>query len=112
VPNKLANIPPTAIWRGAEDEGFWFDLVTIKQNSFRMRVYNDYNGAVVLDADFSDSGLCKQHLDKNIMDSICYFEFNKTDSIRYFGFNKIVLNNGCEFKAVYPPYGGTFSTLH
>ena len=100
TPNKLANITKAAIWRGGVDEGFWFDLVEFypnQKNKVRLRIYNDYNGSLVLDADFTANSDCKIKNGKDLLEKIIYFEFDK-----------LVLSNGCVFEVVYPAYGGSF----
>ncbi len=98
-PKKLSSIPDSAVWRGGVDEGFWFELVEVYSSSndkVRVRIYNDYNGGMVLDADFIGISDC------NIKEE----EF--IEKINYFEFKKIVLLDGCEFNAIYPAYGGCF----
>lgn len=100
-PNKLLNIPKNAIWKGAEDEGFWFEIISINstQKTYRIKIYNDYNGELVVDADFIKQDSCKSELplNKEIIKQIAYFEFNK-----------IEMKNDCSLKIIKPVYGGTF----
>lgn len=101
TPNKLSNIPKEAIWKGAEDEGFWFEIISINstQRTYRIKIYNDYNGELVVDADFKKQDSCKSELplSKEIIKQIAYFEFDK-----------IEMKNDCSLKIKKPVYGGTF----
>lgn len=98
-PKKLANIPESAIWSGGVDEGFWFELVELYQDhkKVRIRIYNDYDGNMVLDADFTPISDCKIKDESELLNKINYFEFKK-----------IILLDGCELDAIYPAYGGAF----
>jgi hypothetical protein len=96
-PKRPANVPTTTIWKGSLDEGFWIEFVSENKDSscVRLRIYNDYNGNMVYDANFSmKSNLCNIK-DKTILDSISYFEFDK-----------IVLKNGATLEIKPPVYGG------
>ena len=97
-PERLTSIPKSAVWNGGVDGGFWFDFVSeqIDSNKVRLRIYNDYNGTLILDADFTSEN-CKVPKGKTVLDSINYFEFKK-----------VILLNGCELTAVNPTYAGSF----
>lgn len=101
APQRLSNIPKTAIWKGGIDEGFWFELEKIDtiNKLYRFKIYNDYKGDLVLDAEFIKNSECKNDypLDKNIVDSIMYFEFDK-----------IAMSGNCFFEMKKPAYGGIF----
>src|SRR6218665_245133 len=99
VPNKneadrLSNIPKTAVWKGGIDEGFWLDVIGVnaKKKTYRIRIYNDYKGELVMDADFP--------LTKTVLEFVSYFEFDK-----------IVLANGCNLRMIKPAYGGSFEEI-
>ena len=49
---KPANVPVAAIWKGGCDGGNWVELVDIKADTIRFRIYHDWNGDLLLDADF------------------------------------------------------------
>jgi hypothetical protein len=99
-PDKLNNIPKNAIWKGSVDEGFWFELVkvdTIKK-IYRIRIYNDYKGELIADADFIKQTDCKVDypLNNNVINEILYFEFDK-----------IEMNKDCNLKMLKPIYDGS-----
>jgi len=94
---RPSRVPITAIWKGDIDEGFWIEFVSanIDSSYIRLRVYNDYNGDMMYDANFSTQSDCCTYEGKSVFNNICYFEFDK-----------IVLNNGCVLKIKQPVYGG------
>ena len=49
---KPANVPILAVWKGGCDGGNWMELVDIKADTIRLRIYRDWNGDLKLDADF------------------------------------------------------------
>lgn len=51
-PEKPDNVPLTAVWKGDCDGGVWIDLVSIKNNKFRFRIYHDWHGELLMDSDF------------------------------------------------------------
>ncbi len=73
-PEKPNNVPIGAIWVGGCDGGNWIELISVKNNSFRYRIYRDWNGVLMLDADF-------EHLDCN---TISLTESNWKSYINYF----------------------------
>lgn len=97
TPDRPKKVPVTAIWKGDIDEGFWIEYVSINKDSsyIRLRVYNDYNGNMIYDANFSTQSDCCTYKGKSIFNNICYFEFDK-----------IVLNNGCVLKIKHPVFDG------
>lgn len=100
-PERLANIPKTATWIGGVDEGFWYDIVSVNEEkkTYRFKIYNDYEGDLVMDANFKKDSLCKKEypLDKNIL-----------QKINFFNFDKIGMIDSCELRLLEPAYGGTF----
>ncbi|MCK6612178.1 MAG: hypothetical protein L6Q78_14200 [Bacteroidia bacterium] len=97
-PSRHRSVPKYAVWSGGVDGGFWFDYIESKtQNKVHLKIFNDYSGELVLDADFLGTDTCLIPQGRKVLDSINYFEFDK-----------IVLLNGCELKVVYPAYGGTY----
>lgn len=96
-PERPIDVPSITVWKGDVDQGFWIEFVSENKDSccVRLRIYNDYNGNMVYDANFSmKSNLCNVK-GKAILDSICYFEYDK-----------IVLKNGATLKIKPPVYGG------
>lgn len=49
---KPSNVPVSAVWKGGCDGGSWVELVDIKADTIRFRIYRDWNGNLILDADF------------------------------------------------------------
>jgi hypothetical protein len=45
-------VPVLAVWKGGCDGGNWVELVDIKADTIRFRIYRDWNGDLILDADF------------------------------------------------------------
>ena len=105
-PEKLSNIPELSFWRGTCKEGFWFNFVEFDKNinSIRIRIYNDYDGALVYDANYMpDSSCC-----------ISLFEINSlAKQIWAFDGNNILLkNDSCTLYPILPAFGGTFWELY
>ena len=100
-PERLASIPETATWIGSVDEGFWYDIVSVNEakKTYRFRVYNDYKGDLVMDANFKKDSLCDKEypLNKGVL-----------QKINFFNFDKIGMIDNCALKIVEPAYGGTF----
>jgi len=103
-PERLSNIPKTATWIGGVDEGFWYEIVDIDKDkkSYRFRIYNDYEGDLVMDADFKKDSLCdiEYALNKSIL-----------QKINYFSFDKIGMIDNCDLNMIEPAYGGTFAEM-
>lgn len=101
TPKKFVNIPKEATWIGGVDEGFWYQIVSIDKNKkiYRFRIYNDYTGDMVVDANFIKNSLCDKNLplDSNIL-----------KEINFFNFDKIGLIDNCELVLIKPAYGGIF----
>ncbi len=99
-PQRLNNIPQNAIWKGGVDEGFWFELVKIDtvKKTYRIKIYNDYKGELVADADFIKQTNCKDDypLNNDLINDIIYFEFDK-----------IEMKNDCNLKMLKPIYDGS-----
>ena len=53
-PDRPTELTDKALWFGGCDGGNWIELVGIntKENKYRFRIYRDYNGSLVMDADF------------------------------------------------------------
>lgn len=100
-PTRFNNIPESSVWIGGADGGFWFSVVDIDSIKmiYRFRIYNDYNGELVMDADFVKDSICnnKFPLNKSIL-----------KEIRFFDFDKIEMSNNCKLNMIKPAYGGSF----
>ena len=96
-PDRLKNVPSEAIWGGHLDGGFWFELIQkYDSTKYRFRIYNDYKGDLVLDADFIKSDIAKK-LDVS----------DKKDIKKIVFMYKYLKMNDIELKPVYPAYGGS-----
>ena len=51
-PERPANVPVSSIWKGGLDGGNWYEFVEMKEDTIRIRIFNDWNGSLILDADF------------------------------------------------------------
>lgn len=52
---KPYNVPDAAVWIGGCDGGVWIELVEVKHDTVRLRIYRDSNGELVLDSNFHSS---------------------------------------------------------
>jgi len=51
-PQKPDVVPKAAIWSGGCDGGNWIELVEVKEEKYRFRIYRDWDGELQMDADF------------------------------------------------------------
>lgn len=98
-PNKPENVPYSAIWKGSCDGGNWIELVSVEKEKIRFRIYRDWNGDLILDADFKYQNCDSFRLDEsNWHKHIAYFENHSF----------ILYNNGkpkeCVLGPIYPAY--------
>lgn len=71
------NVPISAIWKGHFDGGSWLELVEIKKDTIRLRIYRDWNGDLLLDADFvTENGSNLQWTKDNWSEYISFFDGN------------------------------------
>ncbi len=96
---KPANVPISAVWKGGCDGGNWVELVDIKADTIRLRIYRDWNGDLILDADFVSENCNNLHLTKE----------NWNEFVSYFDGIKIYSNiqsdsSYCRFSPVFPVY--------
>lgn len=72
---KPKNVPISAIWKGGCDGGNWIELVDIRTDTIRFRIYRDWSGELILDADFVLGNCNILHLTRSNWDScIDYFD--------------------------------------
>lgn len=96
IPERPSKVPKNAIWKGGKDGGFWFSFVNQQSNELiRLQIFNDYNGKMLLDANFKPEGDCHLPTGKAVINEINYYDFQK-----------IVLNNSCELKPIVPYFKG------
>jgi len=96
---KPANVPVSAIWKGGCDGGNWVELVDIKADTIRFRIYSDWNGDLILDADFVSENCNNLLLTKaNWSEYITYFDGTKL-------YSKIQLDSGySHLVPIFPAY--------
>lgn len=68
-PERNEKVPETAVWSGGCGGGYWFEQVgyTKSNNRYRIRIYNDFDGNLELDAEFGASDTCKKSVDDEII---------------------------------------------
>jgi len=98
-PEKPNGVPQSAAWVGGCDGGNWIELVSIEKEKVRFRIYRDWNGDLILDADFEYQGCDEFRLTKS----------NWEEYVAYFGsaielMNKSGVNDRCRLEPVYPAY--------
>ncbi len=98
-PEKPENVPHSAVWKGGCDGGNWIELVSIEKEKVRFKVYRDWNGNLILDADFKYQNCDNFRLNEsNWYKHIAYFENQSF----------ILYNNGkpeeCKLELIYPAY--------
>lgn len=111
-PVRPVTVPKDAIWSGDCDGGNWIELVEIKNNRYRFRIYQDYNGVLLMDANFK-SNCNKCSIDMyNWKNLVCCYSLSNSDSTYRLELKK---NEGtgedCYLESVYPAYAGEDWTL-
>jgi hypothetical protein len=99
-PDKPLNVPTSAIWAGDCDGGNWIELVDIKKDTVRFRIYRDWNGELILDANFvyeNCNGL--QLTNANWNEYIAYF-----DNALHIYSKFQTGNSYCQLVPVFPAY--------
>jgi hypothetical protein len=105
-PQRVGQVPASALWIGGCDGGYWIDFVGQKDDRCRFRFYHDWSGDLLMDADFVREGddqsiyLTKENWKEHFVD---YNEYNDT-----FPSVLIKAHDGaeCELKISFPAYGG------
>lgn len=97
---KPANVPVSAIWAGGCDGGNWVELVEIRADTIRFRIYHDWSGNLELDADFICENCNVQLTKANWNEYITHFDGTKI-------YTKIQSNSSyCRLVPVFPAYYG------
>ena len=96
---RPVNVPVSAVWQGGCDGGNWMELVDIKDDTIRLRIYRDWNGELILDADFVSENCNDLLLTKtNWSEYIDYFDGTKI-------YSKIQVGSRyCRLIPVFPAY--------
>lgn len=108
-PEKPKIVPKQAIWSGGCDGGEWIELVEIKQDKYRFKVYRDWDGELMFDADFMFKDK-KTKLDSiNWKNLICCYNHSTEDSLTLLNVTKIEEGEETyyQLKSIYPAYGGS-----
>lgn len=93
-PDRPDALPKEAVWKGGCDGGNWIEFVSIEKEKIRFRIYRDWNGELILDADFN-------YIDCN---TTKLTETNWSEQIAYFD-EALKLNNGkCRLEPIYPAH--------
>jgi hypothetical protein len=106
--DKPKNVPVEAVWSGGCDGGDWIELVEIKENKYRFRIYQDWNGELKMDADFEFSNdktslkhtdwqakVCCYSLSIDSLVTLSVIEEQNSTKKRY------------NLQSIYPAYGGS-----
>jgi hypothetical protein len=97
---KPDNVPLSSVWIGGCDGGHWIELVSMQNDTCRFRIYRDWNGDLILDANFI----------YNDCNDLQLTETNWNEYIAYFGnaleiYNKFLPDSSdCRLVPVYPAY--------
>lgn len=95
---KPESVPSSAIWKGGCDGGNWIELVELKKDTIRFRVYRDWDGELILDSDFKYSNCNNFRLT----------ESNWNEYIAYFGNTLEIYENSnmgkCRLLRINPSY--------
>ena len=96
---RPVNVPVSAVWQGGCDGGNWMELVDIKDDTIRLRIYRDWNGKLILDADFVSENSNGLPLTKtNWSEYIDYFDGTKI-------YSKIQVGSSyCRLIPIFPAY--------
>lgn len=98
LPPDRPTLPKEAVWKGGCDGGNWIELVLIEKEKVRFRIYRDWNGELILDADFKykDCGIFK------------LTNINWTEHIAYFDETLVIYESSdlgkCHLEPIYPAY--------
>ncbi|MGL5317376.1 MAG: hypothetical protein ACRC9Q_01545 [Bacteroidales bacterium] len=99
-PVKPDKVPVSAVWKGGCDGGYWVEFVEIRGDTIRLRLYTDWSGELVVDADYVSGNSENIYLSNdNWSDIISFFD----GSIIY---STVMKSNGhyCTFEPIYPVY--------
>jgi hypothetical protein len=83
APKRPESVPKEAIWKGSCDGGYWIELVSInKNNKYRFRIYQDWDGELLMDADFKFEKEKKINLTfANWRSLVCCYSYAVDDSL-------------------------------
>jgi hypothetical protein len=99
-PEKTKDVPAEAVWKGGCDGGNWVELVALKEDTVRFRIYRDWNGELILDADFKYQECGSFRLNENNWED-CTGDFINGN----IGINVNCHDNiKCRLEPIYPVY--------
>lgn len=107
-PVKPENVPILAIWSGDCDGGEWIELVEIKEDKYRFRIYQDWNGELKMDADFEFMDDKTNLTHSNWRNKVCCYS-QSLDSLVILSVRGDLKDNEKHYhlQSIYPPYGGS-----
>lgn len=93
---KPSKVPDSAVWIGGCDGGNWVELVNIKADTIRLRIYRDWDGELILDADYVPHNC----------NNLFFTEADWEKHFNYFDGTKFYIKNqcSCQLTPVYPLY--------
>jgi len=93
-PPKPLKVPNEARWFGGCDGGNWIELISIVDNKYRFRIYQDWSGELEVDEEFVPEGCNGAFITlENWKGTISHFDQDGT-------FNYITTINGkCKLKS-------------
>ncbi len=98
---RPSNVPEQAILIGGCEGGNWFELVDIKEDTIRLRIYHDFNGELMFDADFISEN-CK---DVCLTDANWSMYISHFDGVYVYFVNEFQSDgNYCKLIPVYPAH--------
>jgi len=101
-PRKPSSVPVRAIWKGGCDGGNWIELVSIKNEKYRFKIYRDYDGHMILEADFKLKDCRNASFNEsNWQDYITVYINESIEIIQIDGIDK-----KCKLVPIFPAYGG------
>lgn len=104
-PQRPSSVPRAAVWRGEVDEGFWFAVAGIDtaKGIVRLRIYADYNGELVMDANYKEQDNCliRPFSSEHILAEIFAYDHHNID----------LKKSSCKLVLMKPVFGGSFSSL-
>lgn len=102
-PERPTGVPYQAVWKGGCDGGLWIQLLETKENKFRFKIYHDFNGELLLDADF-----ILENCDDFILSETNWKEYITWYSGQFIGIKNLVdsKNWKCKLRPIFPAYAG------
>jgi hypothetical protein len=98
---KPVSVPVSAVWKGGCDGGSWVELVDIRADTVRFRIYYDWSGNLELDADFVSEKCNDLQLTKaNWNERITFFDGTAIYT------NVLSDSSYCRLVPIFPAYYG------